>query len=53
MIKSIMREEKTMLDLVKRYESQPFSQLERIGITATLLFFITMSLVFFLAPRLI
>jgi len=53
MMKPIMREEKTMLELVKRYESHPFSQLERIGLTATLIFFVTMALVFFLAPRLI
>lgn len=48
-----MRKEKTMMELVKRYESHPFSQSELLAIGVTVLFFITMSLVFFLAPRLI
>ncbi len=47
-----MREEKTMIELVKRYESYPLSQKERFGLGLMLTFFLSMTLLFVVIPML-
>jgi hypothetical protein len=47
-----MKEQKTMVELVRRYESYPLSNFERLGIGVTIMFFIAMMFLFFIAPNL-
>ena len=47
-----MKEQKTMVELVRRYESYPLSNFERLGIGVTIMFFIAMMFLFFIAPSL-
>jgi hypothetical protein len=47
-----MKEQKTMVELVRRYESYPLSNFERVGLGLTVLFFIAMMFLFFIAPSL-
>ncbi len=47
---TIMKEEKTMVDLVRRYEEYPLSNVEKFGIGLTFVFFFSMAIVFFLLP---
>lgn len=43
-----MREEKSLIQLVRRYESNPFSTSERMALFVLVVFFVAMSLLFFL-----
>lgn len=43
-----MREEKNLIQLVRRYETTPFSRHERIALSVLAAFFVAMSLLFFL-----
>ncbi len=47
-----MREEKTMLELVKRYEEFPLSKKERMGLSLLITFFLSMATLFILIPEL-
>ena len=46
-----MKEEKTMLELVRRYEAYPLSAAERFGVGLTMAFFLSMALLFFVLPN--
>lgn len=47
-----MKEQKTMEQLVRRYEDYPFSKFERVGLGIIVMFFIAMMFVFFIVPSL-
>lgn len=46
-----MKEEKTMMELVRRYEDYPLSSIEKFGIGMTIVFFFSMAILFILLPR--
>jgi hypothetical protein len=47
-----MKEQKTMIELVRRYEEYPFTSVEKFGIGMTFVFFFSMAILFFLLPSL-
>ncbi|MBL7922760.1 MAG: hypothetical protein JNL88_01035 [Bacteroidia bacterium] len=47
----MIKEEKTLLQLVRRYETSPFSAQERFGIGILISFFLAMSTLFILIPK--
>jgi hypothetical protein len=49
---SKMKEQKTMLELVRRYEGYPLSRFEQLGLGLMIVFFLTMSFLFFILPSL-
>jgi len=46
-----MKEEKTLIELVRRYEDYPFSSIEKFGIGMTFAFFFSMAILFLLIPN--
>ncbi len=46
-----MKQEKTLVDLVRRYETYPLSAVEKFGIGITLTFFFSMAILFLLMPK--
>lgn len=47
-----MKEQKTLLQLVRRYEGYPLSSFEQFGLGLMIVFFLTMSFLFFVLPSL-
>lgn len=47
-----MREEKSMIQLVKRYQTCPLSPKERLGLSLMLSFFLSMATLFIIIPKL-
>lgn len=47
-----MKEQKSLVDLVKRYEAYPLSPVEKFGLGITFVFFFSMAVLFMLMPKL-
>jgi hypothetical protein len=47
-----MKEQKTMIELVRRYEGYPLSRFEQFSLGLMMVFFLTMSFLFFVLPGL-
>jgi|GEM_PF-3585426 len=46
-----MKEEKTLIQLAFRFVEHPFSSMEQFGIGILITFFLAMSILFFLIPK--